>query len=68
LTEINWNMAPYFEAVPEPNVLYIWGKGSKGRLGNGNNENSFVPQLLQIEGHAIVDAICGSDCTFVIAG
>jgi alpha-tubulin suppressor-like RCC1 family protein len=48
-------------------ALFTWGRGKNGRLGLGNEEDSYAPvQVMSIEKRFVVKASCGSAHTLVL--
>ena len=53
--------------ISHKNVLYVWGVGLHGRLGNGKTTNILTPVLLEdLQGIKIDDISLGSNHTLCI--
>lgn len=53
---------------PEENKLLSWGYNKNGQLGLGHNNHVSTPtELPAIEGHKILDVVCGPLQTWVIS-
>jgi len=58
-------------AIASDDLVYCWGSGSEGQLGNGSNANSSVPVAVSrtgvLSGKTILSVTAGSNHTCVIA-
>jgi alpha-tubulin suppressor-like RCC1 family protein len=55
-------------AITEDNKLYIWGDNEFGQLGNGTNDNCFVPQMPEkLMDERIIDISCGNYHSLVLS-
>jgi alpha-tubulin suppressor-like RCC1 family protein len=55
-------------AITEENKIYIWGNNESGQLGNGTNDECFVPQMPEkLMDDRIIDISCGNFHSLVLS-
>lgn len=51
----------HYAAVSADGSVYTWGLGNNGRLGHGDHDDRYTPQLVEaMAGRRVIDVACGS--------
>ena len=72
LSEISWKQVALGEhhtaVLTDDRKVYTFGKGSDGQLGHGNDDDIYIPTLVQALKEIEIKKIeCGATCTIALS-
>ena len=54
-------------SLTEHGEVHTWGSGDDGRLGHGDEDEEYVPRIVEkLKGKRVVSIICGDEHTMVV--